>query len=1194
MAGGDIQEGQTATNPKTGEQVIFHNGAWHNVPTDPAKQAGIVQGILDARLPIPTAGKALASPYWQGIISEVSKRDPTFSASDYPTRLATRKDFTSGKSRLNITSFNTLLHHIGTLQKAADDLDNYGGLATPLNGVANAALEAGGSARPTNFRQAKLAVTSEAVRAFRGASGSRSDVEEAAAAIPENGSPEQIRGSLSTLASLLAGRIHALGEQYSAGMGKASDGIDLLDADAQRTLKVLGIQSQTKGGDQLSGAAGAVAVGSSAPPSGPATPGATPPDGEVRFNDELPDTSANSYRFTTEQQAALQALAQTGASAEAMQALATQFGGALSADNAQKLAAFYADPKNRGIKAGFDYSKVDEVKPVDAGDGALGAGARGAGNVLTFGLLDEAGALADTVTKGGTYSDNLNTRRGQELFDEQNHGFARGVGQVVGGVPLGGVEFLGAREAARAAGIAAVRSGVAPAEARVIASRVFATRSAGEAAGFGGAYGFGNTDGSATDRLQGAAVNAAASAALGGAAAYGGSRFARAMAARRGATVAARPAALDQARQVEAEALRTGAPVTDAGRMAAMAERQGIAVLPQDIAEGPMVGRMTAGQAQTPFGTNTIRQATDRLYTSFRNRVGEIGGDAQSAADVGGALKQRATEMAAREGARAENTSGAVLDAAGRADDLTGAGQVAQRGATRWMERTAERASQLYADVPIANETDAVIGTTRSALAEINQGMRSNPELGAIFSNPRLQALERALSDEVDPATGEVLREARLNWRDLQEFRTRIGDALDDPRLSEKIASRQLRRLYAALSDDMRATAEAAGPDALRSWRRANNYYDGRMKRVNNTLSAVLGERRDRTANEAMSSLQAMLRSGGTDDAARFSRVLRSMSPDDARTVRATIVSEARGGRQFDPKELASNWSSLSERGKSALLPQRGLRDLMDDAAERAAMSQHDPLAKRSAEQVVADLEAMVRNTGDSAGFRQRMAALSPEEANSVRSLLIHRMGQTKVDAVRAGDGGEVFSISHFLGSWEKMTPQAKAALFGDAEMRSNMNDLATLAKRVQGSEALRGHSNTGAINSLNATTGGLGAAVAALLTGHPIVAAGFAAPAVYQRLSAEALTSKRLLNWLARAPKKPNPAAQRTHIARLSAIARAEPAIAADILSLQQRLTDAFGSAPARLAADERRDHGAPVDGNQGQQSAANQGLQP
>jgi hypothetical protein len=886
---------------------------------------------------------------------------------------------------------------------------------------------------------------------------------------------------------------------------------------------------------------------------------------ELVRGDQLPETTATTVAdYTDEQRAAIAAVARSG-TADQVKTLLTSFGRSFTGSDEElgKILAFYKDPKNANTPINLPETD-NTLKAVDPGDGVSGAVARGITSWVPF--SNEIAAGIDTLTDpDSSLAENLDRNRGNKLFDEENHPIARGVGQFIGSIPIGGVEFAGARAAARTAGMAAVRSGKSVEEARQIASRVFAARSAAEGAAINGAYETGNADGSFGERIGAGAIGAVTGGIAGGTVGYAGSRIAQGLAARRSVAAVARSAADDMAR-------RASVGTTESAQIAALADQQGIKLLPQDVASGPGIGRATAGAAQTPFGANTIRNATNDMYDSFRTRVGEVGGAPETVSDVGSAVKMSVSRSAGRAGEQAEATSRAVLDAAGNPVDYTGAGQLAQRGVNRWMVDTAERANQLYARVPIAPAAEANVSNTRAVLADLTQGMESNPELGGLFEAPRLQGYLRALTPEQDQVTGEVVREGRLSWRDLQEFRTRIGDMLDEPRLAEKIAPRQLRALYGALSQDMEATATAQGPNALRLWRRANGYYNGRMNRIRDTAAIVVGERTDRTPNEAMAAMEGLLRDGSTGDAASFSRLMRTIPAEDARTVRATIVNSARGGRQFDPAELARNWGKLSERGKSALLPQPGLRDIMEDAAGRAATATRDPFAGKSGEQVFLDFERMANNRGDSVNFRRQMSSLAPEEANAFRSLVIHRMGLANAGAQNAD--GDAFSIGKFLTRWNDMTPQARTVLFGNAEMRDDMTALARLAERVKGSEALRGHSNTGAININDKTTHGLAVAAIAALTGHPLVAAAAAAPVVYQRWSAQILTSPRLLRWLARAPKKPNIQAQRSHILALRSVARAEPAIAGDIFQLQARLASAYGtSLPTKIAAEERLD---------------------
>lgn len=840
--------------------------------------------------------------------------------------------------------------------------------------------------------------------------------------------------------------------------------------------------------------------------------------GQVQFAGEGAQMRSGFGKLTDEQFAEFQRAAQSGASAERLAGMAAAFGMPSDAEgmrNLEGIAAFYAKPENRNVPLGVDYSR-SEVQAVNPGDGAIGAAARGAGNALTLGFLDEAGALADTVTQGGTYSDNLDRRRGQELYDEQNNGGSRLAGQLAGGLLLPSFGASTPRQLAALGGA------------------------------YGGIYGAGSADGGAGDRLAGGAIGGATGAAGG----YALARLGQAAVARLGGG--------------------GGGGGNPQGRaLLEAAQRQGVDVLPQDVAQGPMIGRATAGLAQTPFGTNPIRAATDRLYNSFKGRVSELAGPANSAAEVGGAIKDRAAAAATRQEQMAERTAGEVQQAIGEGGDLTSAGQAARRGVTRWMEQTNERANQLYRAVPIEANAPASTTATQGVLRDLTRGMESNPEVSALFANGRLSALRRALTDEVDPATGEVTRNAGLSWGDLQELRTRVGDMLDEPRLSEKIAPRQLRALYSGLTQDMEATATQQGGDALRAWRRANGYYAARMGRIEGAISKVIGDRTDRTPNEVMSNLTGMLREGRAENASGFGQFLRSLPREDAAAVRSAIVQDARGGRAFDANEFAKAWEKMSERGKSQLLPQPGLRNAMDDAAARAAQSTRDPLANLSAEQVINKFESMAQNRGDSAKFAAEIASMAPEEAQSLRALLINRMGAVREDA----SGGEVFSIKRFLDRYTRdMTKEAKSTLFGNAELRQHMDDLARIAEGVSRSEALRGHSNTGAINSLNATTGGLGGAAVALLTGHPIVAAGLTVPAITQKVGAELLTSPMFLRWVARAPRSANGAANRAHLSRLATIAAREPAIANDILPLQQALQQALPQVAAEGEPQQRR----------------------
>ncbi len=161
----------------------------------------------------------------------------------------------------------------------------------------------------------------------------------------------------------------------------------------------------------------------------------------------------------------------------------------------------YAD-RDRDQRADptIPYDMRAPVPVINPDDGTLGAVLRGGGDTVLFGLLEESGAMADTLggTRGRENIWNSDRRFGDILannlaqnnsiidYDELNHPWARLGGQVGGALvlPYG----AGARTPAQLARIGSLE---------------------------GGAYAFGSTDGTLGDRLANVPLGAAGGAAAG-------------------------------------------------------------------------------------------------------------------------------------------------------------------------------------------------------------------------------------------------------------------------------------------------------------------------------------------------------------------------------------------------------------------------------------------------------------------------------------------------------------------------------------------------------------------------------------------------------------------------------------------------------------------------------------------------------
>lgn len=451
------------------------------------------------------------------------------------------------------------------------------------------------------------------------------------------------------------------------------------------------------------------------------------PEGAVQFAGEGPATSANAYRLKPEQEAAVAALAQSGASADAISALVKQFGGNASPESLKGLQDFYADPKNRGIAPDQNYEQVDKVRPVAFGDGALGAAGRGLTDTATLGFADEIGAVADTIG-GGTYADNLDRRRGNALYDEQNQFGARLAGQIAGGLVLPGG---GARTAGELGRVGAA---------------------------YGGAYGFGSSNGDIGQRLLGAAGGAA----TGGAAGYGLGALGNLAASR-----------------LAGRTPPGGGTPTGGQELLAAAGRQGIDVLPADVG-GSLTRRMTAGVVQTPFGSGPIVAAAERGQQQAGARLGQI------AAEVGAPARQEAL------------------------------GEVGQAAAQGYIDRTGEAARQAYGAARELSQDTLVQG--RGAFQNLNAQIRelaptSNTDAPLISGLTRLRddiASDRGVTnlsvDSIRRLRTSVRAEARSEGLRGTDYNRRAGQVLDA--LSEDIATQLPPEAAAAFRAADRAYAE--------------------------------------------------------------------------------------------------------------------------------------------------------------------------------------------------------------------------------------------------------------------------------------------------------------------------------------------------------------------------------------------------
>lgn len=149
---------------------------------------------------------------WADAFIKNPSADPVKVAQDVVAADKAIKDFGTGPQGVKVTSFNTAIDHLDTLDKLGAALKS--GDIKAFNAIANTlGVQTGGSAA-TMYNQAAKIVGGEISKAIVPGVGTKAEREEAANAFNSAMSPEQLAGASATAKKLLGGQLSSLELQY--------------------------------------------------------------------------------------------------------------------------------------------------------------------------------------------------------------------------------------------------------------------------------------------------------------------------------------------------------------------------------------------------------------------------------------------------------------------------------------------------------------------------------------------------------------------------------------------------------------------------------------------------------------------------------------------------------------------------------------------------------------------------------------------------------------------------------------------------------------------------------------------------------------------------------------------------------------------------------------------------------------------
>ncbi len=201
------------------------------------QNAALVKGVANYKLSLSKI-TSLRSSAREKLTRMVMQYDPTFDMTQYATRAAIRKDFTSGKSSRSIRSLNTAVGHLKSLSEAFKKLDN---TSYPIwNKIKNFGIEETGGGIITAVKNNINAVAGEMATVFKNSSGTDQEIKAWKDEISASQSPAQVKAGIDKMIELMGSRLTAFNSQWKSGIGKPKD-FRILSDNSRKILSSMGV-----------------------------------------------------------------------------------------------------------------------------------------------------------------------------------------------------------------------------------------------------------------------------------------------------------------------------------------------------------------------------------------------------------------------------------------------------------------------------------------------------------------------------------------------------------------------------------------------------------------------------------------------------------------------------------------------------------------------------------------------------------------------------------------------------------------------------------------------------------------------------------------------------------------------------------------------------------------------------------------
>lgn len=252
--------------------------------------------------------------------------------------------------------------------------------------------------------------------------------------------------------------------------------------------------------------------------------------------------------------------------------------------------------------------------------------------------------------------------------------------------------------------------------------------------------------------------------------------------------------------------------------------------LGSEAIEAQMAARQALGEAgraakgATTTAAQTYAQTVDAAKYNFAHtmRMAEM----QAAPKLEEQIAKHTTQIGELT-RKADETLEAVADQLGKSTTLQQAGEKLQGAARDWLTKTMPaKHAEVWAPVDAAIEAGAPsalpgfahvleqINSRAGALEPVAELLRPavQGKLGKVFDRlAESPAKAKDMEKMLPTGDAQVVAGLPFTWSDSRHLRTLLGEALGNPKIVSDVGEQNLKRLYAAITSDMGATAKAAG-----------------------------------------------------------------------------------------------------------------------------------------------------------------------------------------------------------------------------------------------------------------------------------------------------------------------------------------------------------------------------------------------